>query len=554
MNGLLISDFNIENLASYLRNDKQKPLIESVKVSYGQVTQALLDAGAEEWSPRPDFTLVWTRPESALMAFRRWIEFQESSLDQLLQQVDDFAALLLAAASRTSLLFVPLWSLPPCHPGHGLLDLSGQHGVARALMRANERLLERLDGQANIFPLLTSKWLELSGAGAHSARLWYLGKIPFSNEVFKAAARDLRSGIRGIQGKSRKVIICDLDDTLWGGIVGDDGWRQLVLGGHDPVGEALVDFQRELKSLTRRGVILGIVSKNEESVALDAIRQHPEMILRVEDFAGWRINWQDKAKNISDLMAELNLGLDSAVFLDDNPVERERVKEALPEVLVPDWPVDKKQYVQALLALDCFDRPGITQEDRARASMYTTDRQRDELRSTVGSLDDWLEKLEIVVRVSPLSQENLARATQLLNKTNQMNLSTRRLTEPEFLDWSHQADHWVWTVRVEDKYGDSGLTGLLGLAVVDGRARIVDFVLSCRVLGRKAEETMLHLAVEWARKLGLSEVEAVYLPTPKNKPCLDLFSKSGFVRGEGDRFVWKSEAPYPRVPFVKLEK
>lgn len=554
MNGLLISDFNPENLASYLRNDKQKPAIESVAVSYGQVAQVLLDAGAGEWNPRPDFTVVWTRPEATLEAFRLILDSQEVPGETLLSQVDQFAELLVAAARRTSMLFVPLWTVPPHHPGQGLFDLSSRGGVARALMRCNERLLQSIESQSNIFPLMASRWFELAGASAHNSRLWYLGKIPFSNDVFKLAARDLRAGMRGIQGKSRKVVICDLDDTLWGGIVGDDGWNQLILGGHDPVGEALVDFQRELKSLTRRGVILGIVSKNEESVALDAIRQHPEMVLKLDDFAGWRINWQDKAKNIVELMAQLNLGLDSAVFLDDNPVERERVKEALPDVLVPDWPVDKKLYPQALLALDCFDKPGITQEDRQRASMYTTDRKRDELRESVGSLDDWLEKLQIVVRAQPLSEENLTRAAQLLNKTNQMNLSTRRMTEAEYLQWSRQPDNWVWTIRVEDKYGDSGLTGLVGMSAVNGEAQILDFVLSCRVLGRKVEETMLHLAVEWARKMGLPTARATYLKTAKNKPCLDFFLKSGFAVESEHGFSWKTAQSYSRIPFVRLEK
>src|SRR5262249_22447003 len=160
-----------------------------------------------------------------------------------------------------------------------------------------------------------------------SPRLWYLGKIPYANEVFKEAARDVKSALRGLAGKARKLVIVDLDETLWGGIVGEDGWEHIKLGGHDPASEALADFQRELKALTRRGILLGIVSKNEEAVALAAIDKHPEMVLRRSDFTGWRINWGDKAANIVDLVNELNLGIDSVVFIDDNPSERARVRE-----------------------------------------------------------------------------------------------------------------------------------------------------------------------------------------------------------------------------------
>src|SRR5262249_53417094 len=158
---------------------------------------------------------------------------------------------------------------------------------------------------------------------------WYLGKIPFSNDVFKDAVSDVKTAIRGLSGQSKKLVILDLDDTLWGGIVGDIGWQDLVLGGHHPIGESLVDFQKELKALKNRGILLAVVSKNEESIALEAIRNHPEMVIKERDLVGWRINWNDKAANIADLVRELNIGLDSVVFVDDNPVERARVREAL---------------------------------------------------------------------------------------------------------------------------------------------------------------------------------------------------------------------------------
>jgi len=545
MRGLLISDFNIENLSSYLKKEANAPGIDSISISHGEVFQTLLDEGAPDWSGDPDFVVAWTRPEGVLGAFRDLLNCSPVNEEDLNRQVDVFSAALLGASKRTRAMFVPTWVVPPFHQTQGLLDLASSGGVARALMRINLRLLETLEGAPTVHPLWADKWFQLAGPTAFNHRLWYLGKIRFSNEVFKAAARDLKAALRGLNGQARKVVILDLDDTLWGGIVGEAGWQGIALGGHDPAGEALVDFQRELKALTRRGILLAIVSKNEESIAIEAITKHPEMALKMDDFAGWRINWQDKAANIIDLMAELNLGLDSAVFIDDNPVERARVREALPQLLVPEWPSDKRLYPEALLSLDCFDRPSVTEEDRQRARMCAVERIRKESKLHLVNLEEWLATLKTTVRVEELNQANLPRAAQLLNKTNQMNLSTRRMSEADFDAWAEEEGRRVWTFRVSDKFGDSGLTGILSIEIDGPQARIIDFVLSCRVIGRKIEEAMLHIAISWARSAGVQEVYANYSQTPKNKPCYDFFQKSGLTCRAGNRFVWDAAQAYP---------
>jgi FkbH-like protein len=326
------------------------------------------------------------------------------------------------------------------------------------------------------------------------------------------------------------------------------------LGGHDPLGEAYVDFQRALKALTRRGIILGVVSKNEETVALNAIRNHPEMVLTLDDFAGWRINWSDKAQNVAELVAELNLGLDSVVFLDDNPVERARVREALPDVLVPELPEDVMLYVKTLAGLGVFDAPAISAEDAERTKMYVTDRQRNAIKTEVGSLDAWLETLGVTVTVRELDLATLPRTAQLLNKTNQMNLSTRRMTDAELMAWTQAADHRLWTVTVSDKFGDLGLTGIVSLEIDGTHGKIADYVLSCRVMGRKVEETMLAVVIDAARSMGLSEVYALYLPTAKNKPTLDFFRRSGWEFDEAaNTFRWDMANEYPVPKGIALD-
>ncbi len=512
---------------------------------YGQVTQTLLDPTLPCWTPTPDFLVVWTRPEAVLESFRNVFDGSPITEETIRRDVDDYAKKIAFASQSAKTVFVPLWKVPTIHLGHGLSDLVPRVGLSRLIMEANLCLLENLDKISNVFPLNTSKWIELVGENAFSDRLWYLGKIPFANGVFKAAMHDIKAGLRGITGKARKLIIVDLDDTLWGGIVGEVGWQNIILGGHDPVGEALVDFQRELKALVNRGVALAIASKNEETLAIEAIAKHPEMILRIDDFAAWRINWADKAENTIELATHLNLGLDSVVFIDDSHVERDRIRQALPSVLVPEWPADKRLYPQALRCLDCFEQPNLTDEDRHRAETYLHERKRRELKTRSTSLDEWLLTLDLGVRMEPLGPTNLGRATQLLNKTNQMNLSTRRMTEGEFAAWAALANHHVWVFHVSDRFGDSGLTGILSLERESVCCQIVDFVLSCRVMGRKVEETMLHVAIEWARVAQIRQIRAVCVPTVKNVPCQSFFQKSGLLVRSQNEFTWDTTREYP---------
>ena len=273
----------------------------------------------------------------------------------------------------------------------------------------------------------------------------------------------------------------------------------------------------------------------------------------MKNFAGWKINWEDKAQNIVDLASELNVGSDSMVFIDDNPVERARVREALPEVLVPEWPEDKMLYRKALFSLSCFEAPTISTEDFQRTKLYQAERQRADLRNEASSLDEWLKTLGIKVNVEELTSANLARVAQLLNKTNQMNLSTRRMTESELVSWANQDGHKLWAFKVSDKFGDAGLTGILSIEEEEKRVRIVDFILSCRVMGRKIEETMLYAAINFAHSKDLNEVYAKYIQTPKNKPCLEFWKNSGWLYNEVENtFHWQASRNYPLPEQIEL--
>ncbi|MBU8934615.1 MAG: HAD-IIIC family phosphatase [candidate division Zixibacteria bacterium] len=554
---LLLADFTVDNLAGLLTNDETSPHIEAVSAPFGQVVPVLLDDHHECWQPKPDAVVIWTRPQAVIPSFQRVLEFEQVETEEVLGEVDQYAAMIAAASRRTRAVLIPKWTIPQYIRGWGMLDMQSDLGVANLLARMNLRLVDQLahrqTDSSNVFILNASRWMILAGKHACNPKLWYLGKVAFGNEVLMAAVNDIKAAMAGILGQARKLIIVDLDDTLWGGIVGEIGYENLRLGGHDPIGEAFVDFQRTLKSLTRRGLLLAIVSKNEESTALEAINNHTEMVLAEDDFVSWRINWDDKARNIAELVEQLNLGLQSTVFIDDNPVERDRVKAALPEILVPDWPSDPMLYTSTLLAMNCFDTPTVSVEDMARTKMYRAEQHRSNLVKKVGSLEEWLASLQIKVTVEPLGDLNRERSVQLLNKTNQMNMTTRRLTDDELSSWVENDNHWLRTFRVEDKFGDSGLTGIVSCEIDGHTAHIVDFLLSCRVLGRKIEETMLHAVIAHARSRGVSEILAQPIPTKRNNPCREFFAHSGFgLDKDGQIYRWAGDKDYPLPKEITL--
>lgn len=531
----LAADFNTSNLTVLLKKSKEAG-VRCVEAPYGQLTRLLLESHDPFWKEAGDAAFLWTLPHLAAPAFEKVLSFEDFSMDELLSQVDSFCALLSRIPAVVPTVLIASWVLPFVSRGLGPLDLRSPFGAANALARMNDRLVENLRSQSRVVVLDANRWLVQAGVSPYSSKLWYLSKTPFQNAVFQEAAWDAVAALDSLHGRAKKVMILDLDNVLWGGVVGDDGYEQLRIGGHDPVGEAFTDFQRHLKRLANRGILLAIASKNDESVAFNAICRHPEMILQPKDFAAWRINWKDKAENIVELMAELNLGLDSAVFLDDSVFERERVREALPEVLVPEMPVDPMQYSEFLCRLRCFDSLSFSAEDRTRATMYTADQKRTAIRAEYRSAADWLAALELRVTAEPLNAANLERAAQLFNKTNQMNLSTRRLPAHELRGWAKGDGRYIWTFRVADKFGDYGLCGVGSLMKEGNRGRVMDLVLSCRVMGRGVEEAMLSTLAQKAKELGCAELELEYIPTEKNQPMKNWLLGQPWLLNDGVSF------------------
>ncbi len=562
----LISDFNIDVLSRILQSENKT--YEIISFPFGQVYQSLMsvaqnriptscyiggnDSAISEISnERIENLIVWTRPESILKEFSKLLNFEEVNIDKLLNEVDEFSTSLISSSKAVGNIFIMSWEKPLYHTGYGMSDYQSGVGLSYFINIINNRLSENISNISNIYILDTQKYFN-SINNIYNNKMWYASKTAYSLEVFKKVKEDIYSCIDGLAGKSRRLIVVDLDNTLWGGILGDLGWEGVKIGGHDYMGEAFADFQTTLKSLTNRGLLLAIASKNYEEVALEAINKNPEMILKENDFSSWKINWQDKAQNIIDIAKDVNLGLSSIVFIDDNPAERARVAEALPEVYVPEWPENPVDYKEALLSLTCFNNPSITKEDRARSKMFVQNRERRDLSNSL-SHDEWLKSIEMEVEIEELNTTNSTRTAQLLNKTNQFNMATRRMSESEFIDWTKQDSNKMFTFKVKDKFGDSGLTGVISFSIEKNKLVIKDFIMSCRVMGREIERLMLGYVAEEAIKLKINKIEAIFLKTNRNKPMYDFLNNSGFKKHDNE-YIWDCKNNYEIPSFINIVK
>jgi len=533
---LLVGDTTLDPLGRLLERGQETPQLRTSAAPYGQVYQILLDENHPAWSFRPEILTVWTAPDLTLPSVGKLLRFEfESAVavyDAALREAEQFADAVLRAAPRVGLVFVPTWILPNHERWIQTLTWRKDIGLANLLAKANLILAEKFAAQQNIVLLDAGYWQASLGRPAHDPRMYAVAKILYSQSFFEKAAAEMKAVLRGSLGQGKKVIVCDLDNTLWRGVAGDDGADNIKLGAPDPVGECFHAFQTVLKGMRSRGILLAICSKNDETFALSVIDEHPAMVLRKSDFVAWRINWKDKAENLLALGEELNLGLDSFVFLDDSPQERDQIRRVLPQVYTPDLPKSPSDLAPFLASLSCFETASLGEEDFERTAMYQAERGRKEVIDLSGDVENWLASLQIKVHAARLRRESLARAAQLLNKTNQFNLSLRRLDEKSFWDWAEGSGNAAYTFHVSDRFGDFGLTGLASLSFADTEAQIVDFVMSCRVMGKKVEEALLGFVLAQARAAGADRVLAPPVDGPRNGPAKDFFAAK-FLNDEG---------------------
>lgn len=413
-----------------------------------------------------------------------------------------------------------------------LLSPVQRHRLENIWMEALLKCAEKHPG-VRVFPY-RNVMEKMGSENAFSLKMWYMGKIMHTNDAQKRLAEEIVRRCELERGVAKKVLVLDLDNTLWGGLAGEADITPVILS-DDHGGLAYKNLQRVILQMQKSGVILAIASKNNEADALEIIDKHPHMVLRSDAFAAKRINWNNKSDSIAEMARELNLGLDSFVFFDDSDTERELIKRMLPQVIVPEFPAKPEELAPAMCEIykKYFEKPVVTKEDAEKTRQYAENAKRNQLQASAFSFADYLKDLQIKIEsVDPVA--NLERFLQLMNKTNQFNLTTRRYELSELQKVLEDSTKKVYLYRVEDRFGDYGIVAAV-IVDLTGGPTITDFVMSCRIMGKNVEYGILTYVENDLSSLGYGKLQGVYIPTAKNKPVERLYEKAGY-RFVGKRF------------------
>jgi FkbH-like protein len=416
----------------------------------------------------------------------------------------------------------------PDFPPLGFIDSQSTNGLHNVIRRLNLSLVSMVNEFTGAYVVDVDYVASQVGyRNAIDHKYWQIGKAPYTFAFNLALAKEYVKPIRALKGKAKKCLVLDCDNTLWGGIVGEDGINGIKLGNTHP-GSSYADFHLAVLDLYHRGVLLALCSKNNESDALEVFISHPDSKLKKEHFVTHRINWQDKATNLREIAAELNIGTDSLVFMDDSEFECNLVRRELPEVLTVHLTGDASSYRSVLQGLGVFDTLTISDEDRKRSSMYRADTERKATLANATSMEEYLASLEMVLTISKATDFAIPRIAQLTQKTNQFNLTTRRYSEDEIRSFASNDCSDVYFAELNDKFDSSGI---IAVAIVkrDGQEADIDtFLMSCRVIGRGVEDAMVAHIVGESKEKGVIQIRGHYLPTAKNGQVADFYETLGF--------------------------
>ncbi len=420
---------------------------------------------------------------------------------------------------------------PPAEPLFGSLDRALPGTIRSQIDAVNQELAARAPSRGDILFDVAGLAETVGLADWHDPALWNIGKFSFSCDLIPLYGDHVARIIAAMRGKSARVLVLDLDNTVWGGVIGDDGLEGIKIAQGDARGEAHLAVQQLALNLRQRGIVIAVSSKNSDSVAREPFEKHPEMLLKLDHIAVFQANWNDKATNIQAIAEELSLGLESFVFLDDNPVERGLVRTLLPEVAVPELPDDPAGYARTLAAAGYFEAVAFASEDMQRAGFYQDNAKRASLQRQIGGVDAYLASLDMTITFQPFDATSRTRIVQLINKSNQYNLTTRRYTDPEIAETENNPDTFTLQVRLADIFGDNGMISVvICLRRPVGLWEIDTWLMSCRVLGRKVEQMVLREILQHARQAGARKLIGIYKPSDRNKLVVDHYAKLGFTK------------------------
>jgi FkbH-like protein len=544
----VLRSFTIEPLVPVLRAAAFLAGID-LEVRVGQFNtyaQEILDPAGWIGPFQPDAVFLAVQARDVVPVL--WNDFADLSESQVREQaagvVEQYRQLIAAFRGRSSASLVVHNLQAPPVPVNGLLDAQTDAGQVATFLGMNQELARLAREFRNVYALDYDALIRRHGdTSFHDPVKWSTARMPIAAGQWVHLAREWVRFLCPLSGRVCKALAVDLDNTLWGGIVGEDGFDGIKLGDAHP-GGAYRALQRAMLDLSRRGILLTICSKNNPAEALDVIDRHPGMLLRREHFAAMRINWADKAQNLREIAAELNIGPDAIAFLDDNPVERDWVRRQVPEVTVIELPGDPFEFANVLRQAPVFERLELSADDRERGRYYRQQQERTEFQAEAASLEDFYRGLHMRVAIEPVTPATLPRAAQLTQKTNQFNLTTRRYTE-EQLSRMTPPQWGIYTLRAQDRFGDNGLVGVAILKFEGPVAEIDTLLLSCRVIGRTIETAFLAALARAAYDRGATKLAGWYLPTAKNAPARDVYRSHGFTLAseEGRASRWELSLP-----------
>ena len=509
---------------------------------FNQYAQEMLDKDSPLYKFHPDLLILHIEGQALFEdiffgQFSRGEDEMAGAVDtrinDIMQSVEAFAA-----RCRRARIFLNTIALSPHTIGGSLETNSNIISMMDLGSLFNRRLKERklaLD-PLPIFIADFEKVIFREGFGRiYDARYWYLGRMPYTKFGFEKIACLYASLLSSVNGCARKAVILDLDNTLWKGIVGEDGPEGIDIS-EEGIGKAYRDFQKILKAVKDKGILLAVVSKNNPEDVREVFLRHPMMVLREEDFVSVKVNWREKRENMYEIAAELNLGLDSFVFIDDSAVEREMVRKGLPEVAVPDFPHDAAYLVEWFSEISdlYFNKAKLTNEDRKRTLMYRADAGRSELSRQSLSKEDFLKGLSMKAVIYKNNGLMLDRSAQLTQRTNQFNLRAKRYGAEELAGFAADKNCRVWNLELIDKFGTNGVVGLMIARINDDLSEsfLDTFLMSCRVIGRGVEKAFMNYAASALKNIGVREIVGEYLPIGKNRLVKDIYAQLGFRKIE----------------------
>lgn len=503
--------------------------LDVIQPSYDQVAQEALSPGSKINSSSPDAVLLAL--DYRALPLKLSLGDAEASSAIVRGIVAYLETLRNGIKANSNAVCIFQTVAPPAETLFGNLDRALPGTLRNLINDINGSLAEMVLASGDVLLDVAGLAETVGLATWHNTQQWNMAKFSFSDELIPFYADHVARLVAAIWGKSRKVLVLDLDNTVWGGVIGDDGLEGIRVAQGDATGEAHLAVQRLALELRQRGIVLAVSSKNTDEVARAPFQQHPEMLLKLEHIAVFQANWSDKATNIQAIAEELSLGLDSIVFLDDNPVERRLVRQLLPQVAVPELPDDPAYYARTLAAGGYFEAVNLASEDLNRADFYRGNAKRASLQRQVGGVDAYLASLDMTISFRPFDAISRARIVQLINKSNQYNLTTRRYTDSEVAEAESDPKVFTLQVRLADIFGDNGMISVVICRPAQAAIWEIDtWLMSCRVLGRKVEQMVLREILKHAHNTGIAKLIGTYRPTDRNKLVVDHYAKLGFTK------------------------